>query len=1430
MADTPSAYRRAQIEARKRAGAIERQVAQAFERDVRRYADRVLASIAGSKRFTFDEINALTASLARAQTEFLAAVQGAVQNSRDLAYDVTLDTWDRASTDVARSVGMGVIRAPNTALAGAFAGLSGVYWETALVNSALGSAEELASVVRTALLDGSGAEEIARRVRPYVNGSASFADFVEGGKIDLRKLPPQFKGATRRMLVNARRIAFSELHNARREAEVQSYIRDPMVAAVRWTLSPNRGLKTFSPPDECDALATSDWYGMGAGIYPVDAVPPPPHPYDRCETLPITRASSKAHLPKPSPERRVGYEANVPNAHRLSPQRLQRIRDNASRTVGYAEASRGVVRAAMAEVSTATLASVGVPAVTPSLEGVAADVILGEKLSGQLGSNAGGWYLGGDGTKRYVKFYADEAQARGEALANDLYRRLGLNAPRSSVALGPNGTWLHAAEALEGQTVGSLGLTAERADRILDGFAADVLVGNWDAVGMGLDNVIETVDGLIARIDQGGAFLMRAQAGRKPVSLLEQITEWDGFTNPSINADYRRVFQKAGLSSADDLGERVADQVDRILALEKEVGGWPKYVERMFPGWKSADRKAVASMLEARTKLLTARAQAARVEVLKKSLLDDLKAGKKTAQAVLDEAVALLPAGQADAIQSAVTFQAQQVAGKVIDAAEASGTWAAARTQLDDLLKAGAITKGVFEETVKGLDFLMVKYTQKRLAEVITDYAGGTNGLKTAYTLKNIVSKLPAGSGIRTTAEAVEAAFAQIRTVAGTFGVPDGNALLAALQDLQTTGIPFGSQVIRGLAAQVVKSLPETVKTLYFSGGGAGTVAAKVKLLRDQLDGLLSGGVGTMLDDAVEAANALVSHNALKDGALDLIQKGKAGGPVQAGAAKALEAAEKEIKLKPSLATQKAFEDAFQAMKDALSKKMDLKALAVKDEGAEFLYVLMDDTLTSGVQAVASAVGADVAALLKDLESGVLSSATVQKKFGALRKKFAEAVYAEVEVLVANVGYTASQIEGTFGWLALKKTGVSKAGLKKAVKEATEKAKAGVQNWGGLQVNVQAPASSSTASSTIPTLVNADAGKAADALESFGAGKLSKGAVETLVKGLQGKVANAQGALDDLLSGSPGRISARRIVLKFEANDALDPGGAAVYKAARQDVNKLRDAGLITAEQAEAFKAELKALGDVKLAEFKKHEKAIKAKVAKEQAALAKVQVEEWQNGTPSALKASLEGAVTASDRKLEFSHSGLATWARQTLSRNLKTLSYAAIQEWVSGEWYTMSMWLRKASSTKPSPRALGVFRDLDHVLDIFPKHSYNELWRGDKFGPGTKAPVSTWEETRDALLAAKNSGGVYVEPSFWATSSSEDFARRWGRGGSHGIVWKFDKPKGVGVAVAEFGGLGAEYEVLMPRDTAWKVLDVQEYVEKGSGRKMLLVTVRRP
>ena len=228
-------------------------------------------------------------------------------------------------------------------------------------------------------------------------------------------------------------------------------------------------------------------------------------------------------------------------------------------------------------------------------------------LGGQAGSNPGGLYEGRDGVRRYVKYYADPSQAYCEAVANRAYRELGLDAPVSALVRRDGQVVGIANEIIDNQ--GTLGtgrrLTKGRANSVLKGYTADVWLANWDAVGTGLDNVVGTRIGRagVARIDQGGSLLFRAQGARKRTEQLGQISEWDGFADAGINRHYARVFDAAGVDGADALGRKALKQIAAVRALGKRTGDFSDLVRRVR-GISSEDRAAVLTALRTRARLL----------------------------------------------------------------------------------------------------------------------------------------------------------------------------------------------------------------------------------------------------------------------------------------------------------------------------------------------------------------------------------------------------------------------------------------------------------------------------------------------------------------------------------------------------------------------------------------------------------------------------------------------------------------------------------------------------------------------------------------------------------------------------------------------------------------------------------------------------------
>lgn len=75
-----------------------------------------------------------------------------------------------------------------------------------------------------------------------------------------------------------------------------------------------------------------------------------------------------------------------------------------------------------------------------------------------------------------------------------------------------------------------------------DGFGMDVLLANWDVVGMNNDNMLKTADGKIIRLDAGGTFDYRAQGKNKPYTSIPM--EFVTLMDSNINSKSAQIFAK----------------------------------------------------------------------------------------------------------------------------------------------------------------------------------------------------------------------------------------------------------------------------------------------------------------------------------------------------------------------------------------------------------------------------------------------------------------------------------------------------------------------------------------------------------------------------------------------------------------------------------------------------------------------------------------------------------------------------------------------------------------------------------------------------------------------------------------------------------------------------------------------------------------------
>jgi SPP1 gp7 family putative phage head morphogenesis protein len=164
----------------------------------------------------------------------------------------------------------------------------------------------------------------------------------------------------------------------------------------------------------------------------------------------------------------------------------------------------------------------------------------------KLGGSTGALLMQDPGGQRFVmKSGSSAAHLREEFLADELYRSLGVAVPESRLyetAAGP----VKLSKWLDGETLADALKDASPAEsaallkQAQESYLADVMLGNWDVAGLGLDNLMVDKAGKIWRIDNGGALRFRAQG--RPKDFLPEALELDTLRNPKINSSSARVF------------------------------------------------------------------------------------------------------------------------------------------------------------------------------------------------------------------------------------------------------------------------------------------------------------------------------------------------------------------------------------------------------------------------------------------------------------------------------------------------------------------------------------------------------------------------------------------------------------------------------------------------------------------------------------------------------------------------------------------------------------------------------------------------------------------------------------------------------------------------------------------------------------------------
>jgi predicted DNA-binding WGR domain protein len=211
----------------------------------------------------------------------------------------------------------------------------------------------------------------------------------------------------------------------------------------------------------------------------------------------------------------------------------------------------------------------------------------------QGGSNPGGKFKDPTGQEWYCKFPNDADTAKSEVLAAKLYALAGLSSQDAQLVtkagkVGIASKWVNIKPA-------SSATALAKVEGVHAGFAVDAWLGNWDVIGLALDNCQIGPDGKAHRVDAGGSLEYRAQGAKKPFG--PKVDEIDTLRDAKLNPKSAAVFGKMTVADLTASVAKVAaidDSAIRALVFDHGPG-------------TEAQKKAMADTLIARKNDLIAR-------------------------------------------------------------------------------------------------------------------------------------------------------------------------------------------------------------------------------------------------------------------------------------------------------------------------------------------------------------------------------------------------------------------------------------------------------------------------------------------------------------------------------------------------------------------------------------------------------------------------------------------------------------------------------------------------------------------------------------------------------------------------------------------------------------------------------------------------------
>lgn len=197
-----------------------------------------------------------------------------------------------------------------------------------------------------------------------------------------------------------------------------------------------------------------------------------------------------------------------------------------------------------------------------------------EKLGGSTGAEL---VEMSDGSLKVKKSGASKEHVKSEHAADQAYAAAGVKVASGYLTKDPEtGHTIKLAGFIKGKTLGELS-GEERAaaeKQLAKGFMADVLLANYDAVGMNADNVIVNGQG-VWRIDNGGSLSFRAQGEKKANwtghSVLDLYAMSNSLQNPQMAKIAKHLTKADMVQQVKDLKKNISSIKSALSSEDADV-------------------------------------------------------------------------------------------------------------------------------------------------------------------------------------------------------------------------------------------------------------------------------------------------------------------------------------------------------------------------------------------------------------------------------------------------------------------------------------------------------------------------------------------------------------------------------------------------------------------------------------------------------------------------------------------------------------------------------------------------------------------------------------------------------------------------------------------------------------------------------------------